>query len=148
MSAKSFFSDQECRDVGFSEPMIRTLRQLADFVDTVNRVTETEGAVATVQDSVDAISEEQEDQNLSLSSLDTRLDTIENLEPFVRQDQTAAWTSPSASVSRGALPAYAAPTISAAYTQAEVQAIATQLAAVTSAVAGLISDLRANGALT
>jgi hypothetical protein len=148
MSAVSFFSDQECRDVGFSEPMIRTLKQLATFVDTVNRVTAAEGAVVAVQDSVDAVAEDVEDQALSLASLDTRIDHFEALEPFVRQDQGAAWTAPAATVSRAAVPAYVAPTITNPPTQAEVQAIATQLAALTSAVAGIVTDLQGNGALT
>lgn len=148
MAGLGFAIRRELAAKGFSEAAIRKLEQLSDFVDTVNRVIAVEGEVETINTAVDALQEEQEDQNLSLTSLDERIDAFEDLAPFVRQDQGEAWTAPAASVSRGAVPAYAAPTISNPPTQAEVQAIATQLAAVTSAVAGLVTDLQDNGALT
>lgn len=143
-----YFPRQEFKDLGLSERAVRVLEQLSDFVDTVNRVAATESAQAATDDAVAALQEADEDAAISLASLDSRIDHFEALEPLVRQDQGAAWTAPSASAARSALPAYAAPTISAAYTQSEVQAIATQLAAVTSAVAGIITDCKANGVLT
>lgn len=148
MSAKSYFSDQECREVGFSEPMIATLKQLADFVDTVNRVTEAESAVVAVQDSVDAVAEDVEDQALSLTSLDARIDHFEALEPLVRQDQGAAWTAATGTEARTALASYAGQTVSAAPTQAEVQAIDDAVKAISQHVVAMITDLKANGVLT
>lgn len=148
MSQKAFFSDQECRDVGFSEPMIRTLRLLADFVNTQAALAEAQASLTVLDTTVTSLDGTITAADAAIVALDSRLDTIEGLEPFVRQDQGAAWTAPAGAASRGAVPAYAAPTISATYTQAEVQAIATQLAAVTGAVAGIVTDLQANGALT
>lgn len=143
-----FFSEQECRKVGFSEPMIRTLKRIAEFVDAIDRLATVEEQNAAQQEAVDALQEANEDQNLTLTSLDTRIDHFELLEPFVRQDQGPAWTAPAATASRAALPAYSAAAISNPPTQAEVQAIATQLAAVTGAAAGVITDGQSNGSLT
>lgn len=148
MSEKSFFSDQECRDVGFSEPMIRTLKQVASFVDAFTRLVEAEGSIEAQQTAVDAITEEQETQNLSLTSLDTRVDHFESLEPFVRQDQGAAWTASSGTASRAAYASYAAAVISNPPTQAEVQAVANALQAASQALVALITDGKANGVLT
>lgn len=148
MSTVSFFSDQECRDVGFSEPMIRTLKQVAAFVDTFNRLVAAEGTIAATTTAVDALQESQEDQNLSLASLDTRIDHFESLEPFVRQDQGAAWTAATGTEARTALAAYAGQVVSNPPTQVEVQAIDDAVKAIGQHLVALINDLRSNGALT
>lgn len=148
MTTKAFFSDQECRDVGFSEPMIRTLKQLADFVDAINRISDAEEAAAAQQEAVDALQEAQEDANVTLGTLDTRVDAIEILQPFVRQDQGAAWTAASGTESRAAYASYAAAVISNPPTQAEVQAVANALQAASQALVALITDGKANGVLT
>jgi hypothetical protein len=148
MTVKSFFSDEECRQVGFSEPMIRTLKQIADFVDTVTRVADAEAAQALTDAAVTAIQEDQEDQNLTLATLDTRIDHFEALEPLVRQDQGAAWTAATGTASRAALASYAGQTVSATPTQAEVQAIDDAVKAISQAVVALITDCKANGVLT
>ena len=146
--ARSFFSDEECRAAGFSEPMIRTLKKIADFVDAIDRIATAEEAIVAQEAIVDALAEAQEDANVTLGTLDTRLDAFEVLAPFVEQDVGAAWSSPSATAARTAIPVYAAAVITNPPTQAEVQAISTQLAAVTAAAAGIVTDLKANGALT
>jgi hypothetical protein len=46
MTVRSYFSDEECRKVGFSEPMINTLKQLADFVDAQARLAAAEEVTA------------------------------------------------------------------------------------------------------
>lgn len=76
--AKSFFSDEECRLAGFSEPMIRTLKKIADFVDLVEQQQALDEAVTLIDTAVNALEEEQETQNLSLTSLDSRLDVFED----------------------------------------------------------------------
>jgi hypothetical protein len=43
--AKSWFSDEECRQAGFFPPMIETLKKIVDFVDTVDRVGTVEDAL-------------------------------------------------------------------------------------------------------
>lgn len=83
--AKSFFSDEECRAAGFSQPMINTLRKIADFVDAFERLAAAEGEIAATNTAVDALQESQEDAALSLASLDTRVDAFETLAPFVRE---------------------------------------------------------------
>ena len=146
--AKSYFSDQECRNVGFSEPMIRTLRQLADFVDTVNTVIETQNAQAATDAAVNDLQASQDTQDLSLASLDMRVAAIETLEPFVRQDQGAAWTAATGTASRSALASYGGQTVSNPPTQAEVQAIDNAAKAMSQALVALITDLKANGSLS
>lgn len=79
------------------------------------------------------------DSKLSQTTADAR---------YVRQGQTAAWSAPTGTSSRASLASYAAPTISASYTQSEVQAIANAAQAGSRALVALIADLKANGALT
>jgi hypothetical protein len=86
MSVRSFFSDQECRDAGFSEPMIRTLKKVAEFVDTQAQLEETQGDVVALDGTLASA-------NAAIVALDGRLDAYDALAPFVRQDQTAAWAA-------------------------------------------------------
>ncbi len=65
---------------------------------------------------------------------------------YVQQDQGATWAAPTGTAARVAYVGYAAPTITGP-TIAEVQAISNAVQAVGQAVAALITDLRANGAL-
>lgn len=146
--AKSFFSDEECRAAGFSQPMINTLRKVADFVDAFERLAAAEGEIAATNTAVDALQESQEDAALSLASLDSRVDAFELLAPFVRQDQTSAWADATGTLERTTFATYTAAVISNPPTQAEVQAVANALQNVSRRLAGVINDLRANGALT
>ncbi|WP_424360263.1 hypothetical protein [Methylocystis parvus] len=65
---------------------------------------------------------------------------------FVGQDRVvgaarAAWGAPSGTLSRAAFASHTAPTISASYTQSEVQTIANRLATVSQTLAALLNDL-------
>lgn len=128
--------------------MIETLKKAALIVDAIERLTGTETSLDTVTTQIDTINESIEDANLSLTSLDTRIDAIEALQPFVRQDQGAAWTAATGTEARTALAAYAGQTVSNPPTQAEVQAIDDAVKALGQHVVALINDLRGNGALT
>lgn len=59
-----------------------------------------------------------------------------------------AWAAPSGIQARSTLAAYVAPTISGPPTQAEVQALADAVQAMSRALVAVIADLRANEALT
>jgi hypothetical protein len=141
--AKSYFPREEFRKV-FSEPAVKVLEQLVQLADTIERLGGVEVAVA-------AISEEQEDQNLSLASLDARLDVFEDFSAtdprYVRQDQTSAWTAATGTEARTALASYAGQTISNPPTQAEVQALDNAAKAASEHLVALINDLRSNGAI-
>lgn len=56
--------------------------------------------------------------------------------------------APTGTLSRATFATYAAPTVSAVYVQAEVQALANAVQAVSRTLAALITDLKANGNLT
>lgn len=66
---------------------------------------------------------------------------------YVRQDVGAAWTAPSGTASRATFATYAGQTISAAYVQAEVQAIDDHVKVLSQRMKALVDDLQANGAL-
>lgn len=134
--------------IGVPERTIRVLEKAALIVDTIERVTGTETSIETVNDQIDTLQEEQEDQNLSLTSLDSRIDAFEVLAPFVRQDQTTAWVDATGTLSRATFAAYAGQTVSNPPTQAEVQAIDDHVKVLSQRLAALINDLRSIGALT
>lgn len=145
MSVRSFFSDQECRDAGFSEPMIRTLKKVAEFVDTQAALAETQSDVVTLDGTL-ATAE------AAIVVLDGRVDTIEaftNFDPrYVRQDQGAAWTAATGTDARTALASYAGQTVSNPPTQAEMQTLDDAVKAVSQHLVALINDARSNGVLT
>lgn len=86
MAGLGFPIRRELREKGFSEQAIRKLEQLSDFVDTVNRLATVEETTEAQQVAVDALLEEQEDQNLSLATLDDRVDDIETGNgPYVKK---------------------------------------------------------------
>jgi len=61
--------------------------------------------------------------------------------------KAGTYGAPTGTLSRATFASYTAPTVSVIYTQAEVQAIANALQAVSRTLAALITDLRANGNL-
>jgi hypothetical protein len=79
----SFPIRRELLAKGFSDRAIRVLEQLSDFAETVTRVAATEAAQEQTDTAVDALQEAQEDANLSLSTLDTRVDALEAAGPYV-----------------------------------------------------------------
>jgi hypothetical protein len=140
MSVRSFFSDQECRDAGFSEPMIRTLKKVAEFVDTQAQLEETQGDVVALDGTLASA-------NAAIVALDGRLDAYDALAPFVRQDQTAAWAAATGTEARTALAAYAGQTVSNPPTQAEMQTLDDAVKAISQHLVALINDARSNGTL-
>lgn len=127
--------------LGIPERTIRVLEKAAQIVQLIQDQSDLDTAVAALQ-------EEQEDQNLSLASLDTRLDAFELLAPFVQQDETAAWADATGTLTRTTFASFAGQTITNPPTQAEVEAIDDHLKILSERVAALINDLRAISALT
>ena len=85
MAGLAFPIRRELQRMGFSEHSIRKLEQLSDFADTVTRLSTVEEVAEATDAAVDALQEEQEDQNLSLGSLDDRVDDLEDgLGPYVQ----------------------------------------------------------------
>lgn len=148
MAGETPFVRQDLARFGIPERTIRILERAALIVSAIERITGTETDLETVNGQIDTINESIEDANLSLTSLDTRLDAIEALQPFVRQDQGAAWAAATGTEARTALASYAGQTVSAAYVQAEAQATDDAVKAISQHVVALINDLKSNGALT
>jgi Tfp pilus assembly PilM family ATPase len=71
-----------------------------------------------------------------------------DLSNYVQKDQTAAWGTPTGTLTRTTFATYAGQTISAVPTQAEVQAIDDHVKVISERLAALISDLRAADVLT
>lgn len=138
---KLYFSDQECLAVGFSTPMVNTLRKLAEFVDTQN-------ALEAAQQDIDANADDIATLVANDVALDARIDAYDALAPFVRQDQTAAWGAATGTEARTALASYAGQVVSNPPTQAEVQALDDAVKALSQRVVALINDLRTINALT
>lgn len=61
---------------------------------------------------------------------------------YVRTGQLTGWASPTGTTAKATFATYAAPVISAAYTQAEVQAIANHVEILSRRLAALINDLK------
>ncbi len=148
MSLHSYFSDQECRDAGFSEPMIRTLKKIADFIDTQEQLAETQLGLAALDTTVTDLDGTVAAADAAIVSLDARIDAYDALAPFVRQDQGAAWTAATGTEARTALAAYAGQTISNPPTQAEVQTLDDAVKAIGQHFVAFINDARSNGVLT
>ena len=131
MAEKLYFSDEECRRVGFSPAMIFTLRKLAEFIDTQNRLAESEQAIVDANDAIDAANTDIGVLNTAVNSLDSRIDAYDALAPFVRQNQAAKPT----------YSAYAGQTVSVGYVQAEAQATDNAVKALGTAMASLLAAL-------
>lgn len=72
--------------IGLPERAIRVLEKAALIVETIERVTGTETSLDTVSGQIDTINEAIEDAELSLTSLDARLDDQENGNgPYVKK---------------------------------------------------------------
>jgi hypothetical protein len=84
--ARDFSIRPDLLKLGVPERTIRVLEKAALIVDTIERVTGTETSLDTVNTQIDTLQEAVEDANLSLESLDGRLDTIENGNgPYVKK---------------------------------------------------------------
>lgn len=146
--ARDFPIRLDLQKIGLPERTIRVLEKAALLVQLIEDQAALTSDVEAIDAAVDLLAEEQEDQNLSLASLDTRVDAFEALAPFVEQDVGAAWAAASGTASRATFATYAAPVITNPPTQAEVQAIADGLQIASQRLKAIIDDLQANGALT
>ena len=77
-------------------------------------------------------------QNLTFVAADSATGAVD----AVKRSTFASWSSPTGTASRAAFATYTAPTISAVPTQAEVQAIADALQAISRATKALVDDLK------
>jgi hypothetical protein len=99
-----------------------------------------------------AASGAQETAELAQGSADAALmradDAYDLAETKVTKEVGPVFAAPAAVPSRSALPAYSGDNAGAIYSQSDMQDLIDQVEALTSRVAALIVDLRANGSLT
>lgn len=138
----------DLQKLGLPERTIRVLEKAARLVQLIEEQAALTSQVDAIDTAVDALQEEQEDQNLSLASLDARIDAFEVLAPFVEQDVGPAWTAATGTEARSALASYAGQVVSNPPTQVEMQALDDAAKAISQHVIALINDLKGNGALT
>lgn len=110
-----YFPRQEFQRLGFSEPAIRVLEKIADFITAQQDIAAAQAAITNQGAAIDANNTSISALNTAVNDLDGRIDAYDALAPFVRQDQEAA-------------PSFAGQTISASPTQGEVQNIDDALA--------------------
>ncbi len=122
--------------------MINTLRKIAEFVDAQNQIAEIQTDLEANGDAIDNANTDITTLNIAVNSLDSRIDAYDALAPFVRKNQSAAWTAATGTEARTALASYAGQTVSNPPTQVEVQTIDDALKAHSQHVVALINDLK------
>jgi hypothetical protein len=76
----------DLQKIGLPERTIRVLEKVALLIDALERLTTTEGAITDINTATDALNEAIEDANLTLATLDSRLDDQENGNgPYVKK---------------------------------------------------------------
>ena len=75
--ARDFFIRPDLQRLGVPERTIRVLEKVSLLIEALERLQTAEGAIDTVNEATDALGELIEDANLSLNSLDARLDDQE-----------------------------------------------------------------------
>jgi hypothetical protein len=111
--ARDWFPRNELRDkLGLSEPAVRALEKIAEFIEAQADIEAAQTAIAEQGDLIDAANTDIVAANAAINALDGRIDAYDALAPFVRQNQAARVT----------FTPYAGQTVSAGYVQAEAQA--------------------------
>jgi hypothetical protein len=111
--ARDWFPRNELRDkLGLSEPAVRALEKIAEFIEAQADIEAAQTAIASQGDLIDAANTDIVAANAAINTLDGRIDAYDALAPFVRQNQAARVT----------FTPYAGQTVSAGYVQAEAQA--------------------------
>jgi alkylhydroperoxidase family enzyme len=144
----SYFPRQEFKNLGLSEAAVRVLEQLAEFVDTQNALAAAEADIAALDTTVVALDGTLATAEAAIVALDARIDAYDALDPFVRQDQGAAWAAATGTEARTALASYAGQVVSNPPTQAEMQALDDAVKAISQHLVAFINDARSNGTLT
>jgi hypothetical protein len=145
---KDYFPRTEFQRLGMSEVAIRALEKIADFVQAQQELMAAQEDIVTNADAIDLANTDITAANVAINALDARIDAYDALDPFVRQDQTAAWADPTGTLARTTFAAYAGQTVTNPPTQAEVQAIDDHLKVISQRFAAAITDLRTINAFT
>ena len=135
---RSYFPRQEFQRLGFSEPAIRVLEQIAEFLDAQAAIAAAEETIADQGTAIDEANTDILANNAAINALDVRIDAYDALAPFVRQNQAA----------RPSYTPYAGQDVSAAYAEAEAQATDDAVKALATAFDTLLTRLDTVNLLT
>lgn len=133
-----YLDERRLREIGFDEPMIRTLRKLTEFVEAQEAIEAAEAELASQGDAIDDANTDIAAANAAINTLDGRIDAYDALAPFVRQNQAA----------NPAHTPFAGVTASNPPTQAEVQSISDALVSQSATMATLLTRLDTVNLLT
>jgi chromosome segregation ATPase len=136
--ARLYLDERKLREVGFDEPMIRTLRKLTEFVEAQEALEEAQADIADQGDAIDDANTDITAANAAINALDTRIDAYDALAPFVRQNQAA----------NPAYTPYAGQNVSVGYVEAEAQATDDAVLALSTAFNTLLTRLDTVNLLT
>lgn len=136
--ARDYFPRSEFQRLGFSEPAIRVLEKIAEFIQTQSDLAAAQQAIANQGDAIDEANTDITALNAAVNGLDNRIDAYDALAPFVRQNQAA----------RPSYTTYAGQTVSVGYVQAEAQATDDAVKALATSYATLLTRLDTVNLLT
>lgn len=136
--ARLYLDERKLREIGFDEPMIRTLRKLTEFVEAQEAIEANEAELAAQGDAIDDANTDITAANAAINALDARIDAYDALAPFVRQNQAA----------RPAYTPYAGQNVSVGYVEAEAQATDDAVLALSTAFDTLLTRLDTVNLLT
>jgi len=74
---RDFSIRRDLQDIGLPERTIRVLEKVQLLIDALEQLNTQGGAITDLETATDALDEALEDANLSLGSLDTRVDVLE-----------------------------------------------------------------------
>lgn len=118
---------------------------LGQLEKTINGVIDAQTAAATAQAQADLAQDQAIDAIAQAvaaqATADGKLSAVQADALYVKQDATPDWVAPTGTTDRGGFVSYAAPTISATPTQAEVQAVANAVQDASRHLAALVGDL-------
>ena len=129
--ARLYLDERRLREIGFDEPMIRTLRKLTEFVEAQEAIEEAQGDIDANATDIAALAANDVVLAAAEAALDARIDAYDALAPFVRQNQAA----------RPAYTPYAGQNVSVGYVEAEAQATDDAVLALSTAFDTLLTRL-------
>lgn len=85
MAIRDFSIRRDLQDIGLPERTIRVLEKVTLLIQALEAIQSNSQGITDLNTATDALNEAVEDANLSLGSLDTRVDALEAAGPYVNE---------------------------------------------------------------